>query len=61
MEHRAAFWDAGNVDILSVTKQIHLCVKMNGADLTVGASGQDGGVGRHTAPPRTTKRKTTTI
>ena len=22
---------------------------------------QDGGVGRHTAPPRTTKRRTTTI
>ena len=25
------------------------------------ASGQDGGVGRHTVPPRTTKRQTTTI
>ena len=24
------------------------------------ASGQDGGIGRHTAPPRTTKRRTTT-
>ena len=25
------------------------------------ASGQDGGVGRHAVPPRTTKRRTTTI
>ena len=25
------------------------------------ASGQDGGVGRHTVPPRTTKRRTTII
>ena len=24
-------------------------------------AGQDGGVGRHTVPPRTTKRRTTTI
>ena len=26
-----------------------------------GASGQDGGIGRHTVPPPTTKRRTTTI
>ena len=26
-----------------------------------GASGQDGGIGGHTVPPCTTKRKTTTI
>ena len=25
------------------------------------ASGQDGGIGRHTVPPRTTRRMTTTI
>ena len=27
-------------------------------NLKYGASGQDGGVGRHTVPPRTTKRTT---
>ena len=26
-----------------------------------GTSGQDGGIGRHTVPPRTTTRRTTTI
>ena len=28
--------------------------------LLQGVSGQDGGIGRHTTPPRTTKRRTTT-
>ena len=27
----------------------------------MGTSGQDGGIGRHTVPPHTTKRRTTTI
>ena len=27
----------------------------------MGTSGQDGGIGRHTVPPRTAKRRTTTI
>ena len=30
-------------------------------EISQSTSGQDGGVGRHTVPPRTTKRRTTTI
>ena len=29
--------------------------------LVIRTSGQDGGIGRHTVPPHTTKRRTTTI
>ena len=35
-------------------------IRHEGINIRPGISGQDGGVGRHTVPPCTTKRKTTT-
>ena len=45
-------------------KQLYVtCMKLLGFKIgtKMRASGQDGGIGRHSAPPRTTKRRTTTI
>ena len=38
----------------------HIIIKMPKVGRS-GASGQDGGIGRHTVPPPTTKRRTTAI